>query len=212
MNWQRTYARVARAAAQRLDATVGNAAARLAGVTAGEETTFLGRPIVSMEPRSSITVGQRCTFISGPRYTALGVARPVVLRCLLPNARISIGDDTGASGVTVCSASRVEIGARCMRGVDVVICDTDFHPLWPVRRRWEPIPLPEPADAVTISEDVFIGARSIVLKGVSIGRGAVVGAGSVVTSDVQANTVVAGNPARLLGDVASHAGRRAARR
>jgi acetyltransferase-like isoleucine patch superfamily enzyme len=212
MSWQRTYARLTRTTAQRLDATLGNTAARWAGVVAGEDTAFLGRPIVSMESRSSITVGHRCTLISASRYTALGVARPVVLRCLLPGARILIGDDTGASGVTVCSTSRVEIGARCLLGADVVICDTDFHPLWPVRRRWEPIPHPEPADAVTISEDVFIGARSIILKGVSIGAGAVVGAGSVVTSDVQANTVVAGNPARFLGDVASHAGRREATR
>lgn len=46
--------------------------------------------------------------------------------------------------------------------------------------------------------NVFIGARSIVMKGVTIGDGAVVGAGSVVTKDVPANTIVAGNPARVI--------------
>lgn len=49
-----------------------------------------------------------------------------------------------------------------------------------------------------IGKNVFIGARSIVMKGVTIGDGAVVGAGSVVTKDVPANAIVAGNPAKIV--------------
>ena len=62
-----------------------------------------------------------------------------------------------------------------------------------------------PADAlsapVVIQDDVFIGARSIILKGVTVGAGSVIGAGSVVTSDVESNTVVAGNPARWIKNI-----------
>jgi acetyltransferase-like isoleucine patch superfamily enzyme len=57
------------------------------------------------------------------------------------------------------------------------------------------------SSAVTIGSNVFIGARAIILKGTHIGDGAVVGAGSVVTGDVPANRIVAGNPARLVDSV-----------
>ncbi|HAV78803.1 MAG TPA: hypothetical protein DCX53_15745, partial [Anaerolineae bacterium] len=53
---------------------------------------------------------------------------------------------------------------------------------------------------VTIEDDVFIGMNCLILKGVIIGRGSVVGGGSVVTKDVPANVVVAGNPARVIGN------------
>ncbi len=52
-----------------------------------------------------------------------------------------------------------------------------------------------------IEDDVFIGARSIVLKGVTIGRGSVIGAGSVVSRDIAPNTIAAGNPCVPVGKV-----------
>lgn len=60
---------------------------------------------------------------------------------------------------------------------------------------------------VTIGKSVYIGARSIVLPGVEIGDGAIVGAGSVVRRDVPAGMIAVGNPAEIVGDVASYAAR-----
>jgi acetyltransferase-like isoleucine patch superfamily enzyme len=56
---------------------------------------------------------------------------------------------------------------------------------------------------IRICRGAWIGARSIILKGVTIGEGAIVGAGSVVTRDVPAFTIVAGNPARILRELAT---------
>lgn len=56
-------------------------------------------------------------------------------------------------------------------------------------------------DSVTIGNDAWIGAGSIIMNGVTIGEGAVVGCGSVVTHDVEPHTVVAGNPAKLIRTV-----------
>ena len=61
--------------------------------------------------------------------------------------------------------------------------------------------------AVTVEDHVWIGARAIILPGVTLGRGSVVGAGAVVTRDVPPLTIVAGNPARPVGTRPDHATR-----
>jgi acetyltransferase-like isoleucine patch superfamily enzyme len=120
----------------------------------------------------------------------------------MQDAEITIGDNCGLSGTVICSAVGISIGERCLFGADVVIADTDFHPISPAEnRRGAPIPRPRSADRVRIGNDVFIGAGAHILKGVTIGNGAVIGARSVVTGDVPNMTIFAGNPARSVGTV-----------
>jgi acetyltransferase-like isoleucine patch superfamily enzyme len=171
------------------------------GVTLGDGLRCFGVPIATMTTGSSITMGHRVTLTSWSRYTALGVSQPVILRTLTPIAAIVIGDDVGMSGARICSALSVTIGPRTMLGADVMISDTDFHPIRPEGRRHAGTPEPNEADAVRIGTDVFVGARSIVLKGVTIGDGCVIGAGSVVTRDVPPRSIAAGVPARVIGSV-----------
>lgn len=107
-----------------------------------------------------------------------------------------IGDGTFINTGTVISAHReVRIGARCQIGNLVAILDSDFHA--PEDRAARPEPQP-----IVIEDDVWIAMRSVVLRGVRIGRGAVVGACSLVTQDVPAYTVVAGTPARVVRELA----------
>jgi acetyltransferase-like isoleucine patch superfamily enzyme len=54
---------------------------------------------------------------------------------------------------------------------------------------------------VVLEEDVWVGANAMILKGVTVGRASIVGAGAVVTKDVPPNSIVAGNPARIIGEV-----------
>ncbi|MFF5013624.1 DapH/DapD/GlmU-related protein [Streptomyces sp. NPDC001165] len=136
-------------------------------------------------------------LVSRTPWTALGVARPVILRTLRQGATIRIGPDTGLSGATVCAATGVDIGARVLVGADVLIADTDFHPVDLCPRRRAPESGAR-SDSVHIGDDVFLGARTIVLKGVTIGDGTVVGAGSVVSSPLPDHVVAAGNPCRVL--------------
>ena len=171
---------------------------RAKGVQLGAGVRVLGLPVVARESRSTIAIGNNVVLTSALRMTALGVARPVILRTLAAGAEIVVGDDTGMSGATVCAIQSVRIGKRCLFGADVLVADTDFHEVDEIPRRYLPLPASEGKDAVVIGDDVFLGARSIVLKGVSIGNGSVIGAGSVVADDIPAGFVAAGNPARVI--------------
>ncbi len=162
----------------------------------GHSLRAMGMPIFDVKPGSQMKIGDKVVLCSDPKGTALGVARPVILRTLTPTASLVIGNDCGASGAVICAAQEVTIGDRCLIGADVKIFDTDFHPHAPDNRRytvpdWDTISKP-----VSIGRDVFLGTGAIICKGVCIGDGAIVAAGSIVVSDVPENTVVAGNPAK----------------
>ena len=168
------------------------------GVEWSSSVTFYGIPIISMIPKSQIIIGNNVIICSEPTMTALGVNHPVVLRTLRPNAVISIGNNTGISGGTICAANRVDIGNDCLIGANVIIADTDFHAISSIGRRHNNNPLDIGVEPIIIEDNVFIGTGVIILKGVRVGENSVIGAGSVVTKDVPANSIVAGNPAKLL--------------
>ena len=167
-------------------------------IRVGRNVTFDGMPIVTGAEKGVITIGDRCFLISRPSGTALGVRGPVILRLLNRGASIRIGADTGISGAVICSAVSVSVGARCLIGADVMIFDTDFHDVERIDRRYAPPPWEKISKPVDIGDDVFVGARSTVLKGVTIGSGSVIGAGSVVGNDIPPRMLAAGVPARVI--------------
>lgn len=166
---------------------------RRTGVVAAR---VFGWPIVTVAPGSRVILGRHVTFISHSRFSEIGVSHPVVLRTLAPDAVLAIGDDVGMSGCTVCAATSVIIGRRCLLGADVFIADSDFHAVDPAARRRRE--RQAPAAPVRLGDNVFVGTRAMILKGVTIGDDAVIGAGSVVTSDIPAGAVAAGVPARII--------------
>ena len=178
----------------------GSAALRSAGVVTGAKVKAIGAPIVSRHADSAIRLGSRVTLISKSFATALGVHHPVVLRTLAAGARIDIGDRTGISGGTICAARLVTIGEETRLGANVTIADTDFHSLQPANRSGHSHPTIGIAE-VHIGSRVLIGTNSIVLKGVTIGDNSVIGAGSVVTRSIPANSIAAGNPCRVLREL-----------
>jgi len=172
-------------------------------VTVGPRCRLHGFPIITAHPDSRIVIGSEARLESRPQDTSMGVAHPVILRTLAPGATLTIGRHFWVSGITVCAARSIAIGDRVMAGADAVIADTDFHSLDAATRSSERDATCSMSSPVVIEDDVFLGARSMVLKGVRVGRGAVVGAGAVVTRDVPDGVIVAGNPARQVGAVGS---------
>jgi acetyltransferase-like isoleucine patch superfamily enzyme len=120
---------------------------------------------------------------------ACGLFRGVRLECWT-GATLAIGDGTYLNRNTeIVAAKSVRIGRDCKIARDVIIMDTDQHAL----PGGELI-----ARSVEVGDRVWIGARAIILKGVTVGHDAVIAAGAIVTRDVPPHAVVAGNPARVV--------------
>ncbi len=114
-------------------------------------------------------------------------------------AHLHIGEGTEIGDRTIINASqRIEIGARCSISWDCDISDTDFHQV--ILSDGQRPPITEP---VIIEDDVWIGSHCLILKGVTIGHHSVIAAGSVVRRDVPPYSLVAGNPARHIGQVSN---------
>ncbi len=113
--------------------------------------------------------------------------------------RLVIGDNVFIGHLSSFGiARRIEIGKNCYISSSVRIFDNDGHPVKAAERKaGRPVSI-EDVKPVKLCDNVWIGTDSIILKGVTIGENAVVGAGSVVVKDVPANSVVAGNPAGII--------------
>jgi len=150
-------------------------------------------------------VGRRVRVSGRPRIVADGrliVADRVQLYSTLApleivvraGAHLEIGERTLVNfGTSIVALERVEIGAHCHIGPQCIIMDNAFHEMDPERRLEEP-----PSDPIVIEDNVWLGARVIVMPGVTIGRDSVVGAGSIVTRDVPPRVFAAGVPATVI--------------
>ena len=146
----------------------------------------------------SITIGDRVSLYSSHRTNRIGLTNPTMIQTLR-DGKISIGNDCGCSGVIISSRTKIEIGNKVKIGANTKILDHDFHSLCKEQRNSFDDNKYIKSEPIIIKDDVFIGVNSIILKGVEIGSGSVVGAGSVVTmKKIPSNVIVAGNPAKIV--------------
>ncbi|CAI3240324.1 acyltransferase [Desulfovibrio legallii] len=173
--------------------------ARLLGVTLGPGVTAHGPVGLMRWPGSEIRIGAGVSIISSwRRATAATLAAPTRLRTFGPGARIHIGEGAQLSGTSVTARSQtIHIGRQALLGPNCIIVDADFHAPWPPEARATEPGLERDAP-VFIGDYAWLGLNCIVLKGVRIGEGALVGAGSVVSRDVPPYCLAAGAPARVL--------------
>lgn len=111
--------------------------------------------------------------------------------------KVSIGSGCGISGSTIYAMKEITIGDNVLIGGNCKIIDNDFHPL-PASLRVDQKTEDIKKRAIMISDGCFIGANSIILKGTTLGKNCVVGAGSVVSGTFPDNVIIAGNPATII--------------
>lgn len=166
-------------------------------VIIGKHTRVYGKVIV--KGSGCISIGSDCLINSSVHADPIGGDGHVILRTDA-GAKISIGNDCGLSNCAIVAQKSITIEDKVYIGGGVKIYDTDFHDLQVEARiaeNTENIKI----KPVIIRKGVFIGAHSIILKGVEIGENSVIGAGSVVTKNIPANEIWAGNPAKKIRDL-----------
>ncbi len=159
-----------------------------------------GRMRVLIYGNGVIKIGKKFHGVSATKRSFITLFSPCQLTTV-GEGQILIGDRVALNGTTIFSKKKIVIGNNTMIAPNVIITDHDGHVTWPPSDRWSVCD--EPSE-VTIGSDVWIGMNCIVLKGVKIGDGALIAAGSVVVSDVEAGSLYAGNPAKKIKTYKSH--------
>lgn len=145
---------------------------------------------------SSVTIGEKFRCVSSRH---IGMENSVCSKIVVSGGGIlCIGHHTGMTNSTINCHESITIGNYVNIGAGCIIVDSDFHSLnWHDRLDGSDIMKKKNAPVV-IKDLAFIGARSIILKGVTIGEKAIIGAGSVVSHNVPNGEIWAGNPAKFI--------------
>lgn len=160
--------------------------------------TLGGLPIIQKHPNSRIIIGKGVTLLSDSNYNAAGINHPVILATCAEGAEIILMDGCGMSGTSIVAVTKIIIGEKVMLGANSNVYDTDFHPIDSKDRLNQSSIIDANSASVLIKENVWIGANSTVLKGVTIGRNSVISCHSLVNKDVPENSLFAGIPAKFI--------------
>jgi len=161
--------------------------ARLMGVKLGKNVSFNGKIRIERFKHSTIEIGDGVTFNSHPLFNQLCRSYSII-QTVTDYAYIRIGNGTGCSSVRIKAEEGVFIGKNVTIGANTIIMDTDVHSDL----------TGSIASSINIEDNVFIGMDCRILKGVTIGRGAIIAAGSIVTKDIPANAIAAGVPCMVI--------------
>ena len=159
-----------------------------------------GIPYVHISLKAKCMIGENFKMNSGVKYSDSGVNGKCRIE-VRDSAILNIGNNVGMSDVTITCHERITIGNNVLLGVGAQIRDTDNHSLNPKDRinglDWKN----KKTSPIIINDNVFIGAYSFILKGVTVGNNSIIGACSVITKNIPDNEIWAGNPARFIKSI-----------
>lgn len=142
----------------------------------------------------NIRIGKNFHAVSARKRSFITLFSPCQF-AVANEGEIILGDHVGLNGTTIFARKKISIGSDTMIAPNVIIMDHNGHALWPPTERWIQSDTPE---EIKIGNSCWIGMNCIILKGVTIGDGSVIAAGSVVINDVEPACIYAGNPAKKI--------------
>ena len=161
-----------------------------------DSVRFLGQCLLHISPDSDVRIGSGFVCRSGAEYAMDSL--PYSKITTSPKAFLSIGDNVGMSNTVINCRQSITIGNNVKIGTGCLIMDSNFHSSdWRVRRSESDIKDAK-SSPVTLCDDAFIGAGTIICKGVTIGERSMIAAGSVVVSDIPADCIAGGNPCKVI--------------
>lgn len=170
----------------------------LKGVKFGKSLRIADKIYLNLKGNNTIIIGDNFGFSSSSGYNPLARNIKGAIE-LEKNACLNIGNNTGFSSVCIWIYTSCNIGNNVKIGADTIILDSDAHSLNYLNRRNSSLDRPNAKKKpITIEDDVLIGTRCIILKGVTIGARAIIGSGSVVTKSIPSDCIAAGNPCRVI--------------
>ncbi len=159
-----------------------------------------GLPKVRISPGGHFRVGENLKMNNSVNYNLIGRQQPCSF-VILKDAMLDIGNNVGMSSTAFFCSLQITIGDFVKFGGNCCVYDTDFHSLSYLDRQLRGPDLANTKSAnVLIGNNVFVGAHTTILKGVTIGDNSIIGACSVVTKSIPTNQIWAGNPAKYIKD------------
>lgn len=171
---------------------------KLIGAKIGRNSDIKYHVYFKISKYSRLEIGDNFTFFSDCNLNPLSRNLRGCI-CINPDAEVIIGNNVGISASSIRARQSIRIGNRVTIGADCILLDNNGHSL-DYQKRGTKNDIAECAPIV-IGDDVLIGTRSIILKGVTIGPRTVIGSGSVVVKDIPADCIAAGNPCKVIRKV-----------
>lgn len=166
-------------------------------ITIGNNVKFRGLPDLSISKGSSLKIGDGTFLNSSNKYYHVNMFSPVKIFAEREGTLISIGKHTRIHGACLHAYKHISIGNRCLIAANVQIIDCNGHETSfdNVSNR---INTTSDGIPVVIEDDVWVGTGAIILPGVTIGKGSIIAAGSVVVKSIPSMCVADGNPAKVI--------------
>ena len=168
------------------------------GISFGKDLIVQGNLYLKKGINSKGAIGDNCFFKSGRGLNPLSRNIKTSIQ-IEDGASLTIGNNCGFSSVCLWAHQSIVIGNHVNIGADSILLDSDAHSLSYVDRRNVELDFKNKANKpIIIGDDVLIGTRCIILKGVHIGARSIIGSGSIVVNDIPEDCIAAGNPARVI--------------